>query len=177
MTYSASLTAILLLIAPLVIGLVLLYGARQKWRWLIDPPEWLFLLYSHSLLKVLFGRNFLLYFTYFLGFAFLLVGIIDSFRLVHILFSDGISIKTLLPVDDGANMRPPSAGQRELEILLKAIAGYLNALFISVLFLVGLRRKWFLRGTPPIWLKFFLKILLYQGPYIFYLVSLLFIPE
>src|SRR2546425_789974 len=67
------------------IGLVLIYGARRKWRWLVDPPEWLYLLWSQSALKVLIGRRFLPGFTYFFGTVFTIGGLIGLVQVLIIL--------------------------------------------------------------------------------------------
>ena len=56
----------------LVAALALLYGAKQRWKFLVDPPEWLWLCYSQAFLKKTFGARFVVVFTYALG-ALLLV--------------------------------------------------------------------------------------------------------
>ena len=65
---------------PLLIGILLIIGAYKRWKWLVDPPttEWLggWLVYSQAAIKKHFGKTFLLYYTYLLGIAFTIVGIL-----------------------------------------------------------------------------------------------------
>jgi hypothetical protein len=48
-------------------GIILIVGTKKRWRWLVDPPEDYWMFYSHSFLKKVFGKTFLLYFNYMLG--------------------------------------------------------------------------------------------------------------
>jgi hypothetical protein len=58
----------------LVVGIVLIVGAYRRWRWLVDPPiEWS-LFYSQAQIRMLFGKTFTVYGTYFIGFVFVFVG-------------------------------------------------------------------------------------------------------
>jgi hypothetical protein len=57
-----------------IAGIVVIYGAYSRWPMLVDPPETLWLTYSQAGIKRLFGQKFLLFFTYFLGILFILVG-------------------------------------------------------------------------------------------------------
>jgi hypothetical protein len=50
-------------------GAILVIGARRGWRWLVDPPEGLCLLYSQSFIKVVAGTKFLRIWTCVLGVA------------------------------------------------------------------------------------------------------------
>ncbi len=71
-----------------VLGGILLYGTSQKWPWLVDPPEWLiFLQPGDFLMKALFGKHFLLYFTYFIGSSLVIVGSIGVIQRVVLLGS------------------------------------------------------------------------------------------
>lgn len=60
-----------------VVGLLVLYGARQRWSWLIDPPDELWFCYSQSFMKKLLGPSGLIKFTYGLGILFVAVGVFD----------------------------------------------------------------------------------------------------
>jgi hypothetical protein len=132
-----------------LIGLVIIYGARRRWRWLVDPPEWLYLVYSQSFLKVLLGRQFVLYFTYFMGMLFALVGAMAGYIALTCESSpiSGVTANTV------KQMQPLSPAQTHLETLLSTLIYYLNALFLSVLLLIGMRMKWFLKGEPPQWIR------------------------
>lgn len=57
-----------MVIPALIAGsLICIYGSYRRWKWLVDPPEHLALVYSQSLLKVLFGRVFVRNFTMIVG--------------------------------------------------------------------------------------------------------------
>ena len=60
-------TDVLLDLAMIVVGLALLLGANQEWRWLVDPPEAAWFFYSQSFLKKLFGKKNVIMITYFEG--------------------------------------------------------------------------------------------------------------
>ena len=61
------------------VGAILVVGARRGWRWLVDPPEGLCLLYSQSFIKVVAGTKFLRVWTCVLGFAFIAIGALYLF--------------------------------------------------------------------------------------------------
>src|SRR6266404_5769053 len=48
----------------------MIYGAYRKWSWLVDPPEYLWPVYSQAFLKKLFGRRFVISWTYLFGIVF-----------------------------------------------------------------------------------------------------------
>lgn len=53
-----------IVIPSLVVGsLICICGSYRRWKWLVDPPEHLALVYSQSLLKVLSGGVFVRNFT------------------------------------------------------------------------------------------------------------------
>jgi hypothetical protein len=57
-------------------GTVMIYGANQRWRWLVDPKinDRRSFLYSQALIKRIFGKEALLSQTYFMGAIILFVG-------------------------------------------------------------------------------------------------------
>jgi hypothetical protein len=59
---------------PVFAGLVCIVGAFRRWKWLVDPPLSWSPHYSQARAKEMFGSTFVLYFTYFLGLAFLVGG-------------------------------------------------------------------------------------------------------
>lgn len=69
------LLSILFSLPVIALGFVIFNGAQRKWIWLIDPPNYLWPFYTQALIKVIFGKKFLLFFTYFLGILFMAVGI------------------------------------------------------------------------------------------------------
>jgi hypothetical protein len=57
-------------------GIILIIGTKKRWVWLVDPPAKYWTFYSHSFLKKLLGKTFLLYFNYILGTVFILLSLI-----------------------------------------------------------------------------------------------------
>ena len=66
----------------IAVGAILVIGAWQRWRWLVDPPEGLCLLYNQSFVKVVAGTKFLRIWTSVLGLAFIAVGALYSFMAI-----------------------------------------------------------------------------------------------
>lgn len=67
----------------ITLGALLIYGTIKRWRMLVDPPEDLWLVYSHSFMKRLFGQRFLVLFNYVMGALFILLaglGLWNGFR-------------------------------------------------------------------------------------------------
>lgn len=65
----------------IAIGAVLIVGTYKRWDWLVDPPDKYWMAYSHSFMKKLFGKTFLIYFNYILGailIALSLLGIVNG---------------------------------------------------------------------------------------------------
>ena len=54
-----------------VLGCILLFGARQRWGWLVDPPNDMWIFYSQTFIKKLFGETVLIWYTYVLGVLFM----------------------------------------------------------------------------------------------------------
>jgi hypothetical protein len=48
-------------------GIALIYGTYARWRFLIDPPDDMFWVYSHSFLKRFIGSRGLIYYNYIAG--------------------------------------------------------------------------------------------------------------
>ena len=69
----------------ILVGMMLIYGASRKWRWLVDPPEWLVFIQPEIMLKSIFGRRFLLYFTYGVGACFVIVGFVGLLQSIILL--------------------------------------------------------------------------------------------
>ena len=39
----------------LAFGVLLVYGLKQKWRWVVDPPGWAFAVYFPAVVKIVWG--------------------------------------------------------------------------------------------------------------------------
>lgn len=71
----------------IALGSLLIYGTFKRWRMLVDPPEDLWLVYSHSFIKRLFGQRFLVLFNYFMGALFMLLAGLGIWNGLHHLCS------------------------------------------------------------------------------------------
>ena len=47
-----------------IIGAVLVYGLKRQWRWLTDPPEWMFAFYFPAIVKIVHGPKHVPLFAY-----------------------------------------------------------------------------------------------------------------
>jgi hypothetical protein len=155
MTTSELLPSILVCTSASVLGVIILYGAKRRWRWLVDPPEWLYLLDSQSMLKVLFGQRFVLIFTYVLGAGFVIAGLLGLGQGVVMLSKrQGSGTYEFGKVQDACNpCAPTPTVQMQLDELLENIVLYGNVVSISILLIIGIRKKWFLLGNPPQWME------------------------
>lgn len=59
-----------------VYGGVLIYGLKQKWSWVIDPPEWLFAFYFPATVKILYGPKAVLAAAYTTAWLAFVVGLV-----------------------------------------------------------------------------------------------------
>ena len=48
----------------LAFGAVLVYGLRQQWRWITDPPEWTSVIYFPTVVKMIWGPKHVRSFAY-----------------------------------------------------------------------------------------------------------------
>lgn len=65
-----------------IYGGVLIYGLKQKWRWVTDPPVWMFAFYFPATVKILYGTRAVeaaAYITAWFNFVFGLVYFIPAF--------------------------------------------------------------------------------------------------
>lgn len=62
-----------------LLGALLIVGTKTRWTFLVDPPEEWAPLYSHSVLKRMFGKEFLPGFNYAVGIALIVVGTIGIY--------------------------------------------------------------------------------------------------
>lgn len=56
-----------------LMALLMIIGARRRWRWLADPPTFLWPVYLYAFIKRFFGRRALIWFLYVNGIAILLI--------------------------------------------------------------------------------------------------------
>lgn len=67
------------------IGTAFLMGAIKKWKFIIDPPEDLWMFYSQSFVKKFFGKEILILQTYFWGVVGILVGLYCIYKVVNVI--------------------------------------------------------------------------------------------
>jgi hypothetical protein len=60
----------------LAAGVLCVLGALRRWRWLVDPPTFLWFCYSQSLIKAIAGAEGCRIYTLVLGELFILVGLL-----------------------------------------------------------------------------------------------------
>jgi hypothetical protein len=78
-----SFAAIIFAIGFIVAGIALIYGTKKRITWLIDPDEKYWLCYSQAFIKKLFGKEFTIYWTYFLGVLFIIVSLFGIMNIIR----------------------------------------------------------------------------------------------
>jgi cellulose synthase/poly-beta-1,6-N-acetylglucosamine synthase-like glycosyltransferase len=56
-TNSIDVIAVFASLIGIVFSVLLVYGLQQKWRWIVDPPEWMFMIYFPAVVKIVGGPN------------------------------------------------------------------------------------------------------------------------
>jgi hypothetical protein len=51
-TNSIDVIAVSASLIGVVFSVLLVYGLKQKWRWVVDPPEWMFMIYFPAVVKI-----------------------------------------------------------------------------------------------------------------------------
>jgi hypothetical protein len=73
---ASNLVAIFFLAVFFGVGCILVIGTRQRWAWLVDPPDKMWAFYSQAFIKKIFGQTVLIYCTYVTGVLFMVLSII-----------------------------------------------------------------------------------------------------
>ncbi len=68
----------------LIVGFIMVYGAKDGWKFLIDPPESWWLFYSQSFIKKIFGKKFLYYETIVIGGLLIIASLYPWFSIIFI---------------------------------------------------------------------------------------------
>jgi hypothetical protein len=58
------------------VGWILVIGARQRWGWLVDPPDKMWTFYSQAFIKKIFGQTVLVRYTYITGVLFIVLSMV-----------------------------------------------------------------------------------------------------
>ena len=51
-TNSIDVIAVFASLLGVVFSVLLVDGLQQKWRWVVDPPEWMFMIYFPAVVKI-----------------------------------------------------------------------------------------------------------------------------
>ena len=80
-----------------VIGVsaLLIYGLNRQWRWLIDPPEWMFAFYFPATVKITLGPKYVLSAAYLSIYGALLI---SSVGLIQVLLEKKSSSMSYRPI-------------------------------------------------------------------------------
>lgn len=70
----------------IALGIIFILGAVKKWKFIIDPPNYLWPFYTQALVKKIFGRKTLIIQTYFWGILSLAFGLIFLFSAIKQIF-------------------------------------------------------------------------------------------
>jgi hypothetical protein len=57
-------------------GALLVYGLKQQWRWLTDPPEWTSVIYFPTVVKMIWGPKHVRSVAYLTAYGFLVMSLI-----------------------------------------------------------------------------------------------------
>ena len=57
-------------------GALLVYGLKQQWRWITDPPEWTSVIYFPTVVKMIFGPKHVRSFAYLTAYGALVMSLI-----------------------------------------------------------------------------------------------------
>ena len=57
-------------------GALLIYGLKQQWRWITDPPEWTSVIYFPTVVKMIWGPKHVRSFAYVTAYSSLLMSLI-----------------------------------------------------------------------------------------------------
>jgi hypothetical protein len=60
----------------LAFGVLLVYGLKQKWRWVVDPPKWAFAIYFPAVVKIVWGPKYVLSVAYITAYGSLIMSLI-----------------------------------------------------------------------------------------------------
>ena len=59
-----------------VFSLLLVYGLKQKWRWVVDPPKWMVAIYLPAVVKIVWGPTYVLRVAYITAYGSLILSLI-----------------------------------------------------------------------------------------------------
>ncbi len=73
---SAEVLELIVCTIGVVYGALLVYGLKQQWRWLTDPPEWTSVIYFPTVVKMIWGPKHVRSFAYLTAYGALVMSLI-----------------------------------------------------------------------------------------------------
>lgn len=73
---SAEVLELIVCTIGVVYGALLVYGLKQQWRWLTDPPEWTSVIYFPTVVKMMWGPKHVRTFAYLTAYGALVMSLI-----------------------------------------------------------------------------------------------------
>lgn len=73
---SADVLELIVCTIGVVYGALLVYGLKQQWRWLTDPPEWTSVIYFPTVVKMIWGPKHVRSFAYLTAYGALVMSLI-----------------------------------------------------------------------------------------------------
>jgi hypothetical protein len=74
-TNSIDVIAVFASLIGVVFSVLLVYGLKQKWRWVVDPPEWMFMLHFPAVVKIVWGPKYVLSVAYITAYGSLIMSL------------------------------------------------------------------------------------------------------
>ena len=85
-TNSIDVIAVFAILIGVVFSVLLVYGLKQKWRWVVDPPEWMFMIYFPAVVKIVWGPKYVLSVAYITAYGSLIMSFIGLIQiLIHLI--------------------------------------------------------------------------------------------
>ena len=73
---SIDVIAVVVNLIGVAFSVLLVYGLKQKWRWVVDPPEWVFMIYFPAVVKIVWGPKYVLSVAYITAYGSLVLSLI-----------------------------------------------------------------------------------------------------
>ena len=82
---SVDVIAIFANLISVVFSLLLVYGLKQKWGWVVDPPKWMVAIYLPAVVKIVWGPKYVLRVAYITAYGSLILSLIGLLQTLILL--------------------------------------------------------------------------------------------